>query len=69
MNNRKLMLVSVPVLFLFFVPGNAWANKAEAKIEAALSAAEGLQITIRVTVIHNACNSFHYFEGLWIQVK
>ncbi len=69
MNNRKLMLLSVTVLILFLVTGNAWANKAEAKIEAAESAAKGSEITIRVTVIHNADSYFHHVEWLWIQVN
>lgn len=69
MNNRKLMLFSVAVLFVFLVPGNAWANKAEAKIEALETAAKGLEITIRVTVFHNAGSYFHHVEWLWIQVN
>ncbi len=69
MNNRKLMLLSVTVLILFLVTGNAWANKAEAKIEAAESAAQGSEITIRVTVTHNADSFLHHVEWLWIQVN
>jgi desulfoferrodoxin (superoxide reductase-like protein) len=51
------------------VPVNAWANKAEAKIEAPESAAKGSEIAIRVTVIHNADSYFHHVEWLWIQVN
>ena len=69
MNSRRLMFLSVAVLFIFLVTGNAWANKAEAKIEAPESAAKGSEITIRVTVIHNADSYFHHVEWLWIQVN
>ncbi len=69
MNNRKLMLLSVTALILFLVTGNAWANKAEAKIEATESAAKGSEITIRVTVTHNADSFLHHVEWLWIQVN
>ena len=69
MNNRKLMLFSIVVLFIFLVTGNAWANKAEAKVEAPESATKGSEITIRVTVIHNANIYFHHVEWLWIQVN
>jgi len=63
------MLLSVVILFIFLVTGNAWANKAEAKIEAPESAGRGSEITIRVTVIHSANNYFHHVEWLWIQVN
>jgi len=69
MNNRKLMLLSVTVLILFLVTGNAWANKAEAKIEATENAAKGSEITIRVTVTHSADSFLHHVEWLWIQVN
>ncbi len=69
MKIRKLMLLSVVVLFIFLVTGNAWANKAEAKIEAPESAGKGSEITIRVTVIHSADSYFHHVEWLWIQVN
>ena len=69
MNNRKPMLLTVVVLFIFLLTGNAWANKAEAKIEAPENAGKGSEITIRVTVIHNANNYFHHVEWLWIQIN
>jgi desulfoferrodoxin (superoxide reductase-like protein) len=69
MNNRKLTLLPVAVLFIFLAAGHAWANKAEAKIEAPESAAKGSEITIRVTVIHNADSYFHHVEWLWIQIN
>jgi desulfoferrodoxin (superoxide reductase-like protein) len=69
MNNRKLILLSVAVLFVILFSGNAWASKAESKIEVPESAAKGSEITIRVTVIHNANGFFHHVEWLWIQVN
>jgi len=66
MNKTRLMLLSIAVLFIFLVTGSAWANKAEAKIEIPESAAKGSEITIRVTVIHNANSYFHHVEWLWI---
>jgi len=63
------MLLSVTVLILFLVTGNAWANKAEAKIEATENAAKGSEITIRVTVTHSADSFLHHVEWLWIQVN
>ncbi len=67
--NRRRFIVSGGGFFLFFILGgkNAWANKAEAKIEAPPRAALGSEITIRVTVIHSANNFFHHTE--WLQVK
>ena len=69
MNNRKLIFLSVAVLFVILFSGNAWANKAETKIEVPESAAKGSEITIRVTVIHSANGFFHHVEWLWIQVN
>ena len=68
-NIKKLILLSVAVLPIFFLSGNAWANKAESKIEAPEAAAKGQEITIRVTVIHNANNFFHHVEWVWVQVN
>ena len=69
MKNRKLILLSVAVLFMILFSGNAWANKAETKIEVPETAAKGSEITIRVTVFHSANNFFHHVEWLWIQVN
>jgi desulfoferrodoxin (superoxide reductase-like protein) len=68
MNRRKFFLALAGALGLFLSGrGIAWANKAEAKIEAPESAPKGSEIVIRVTVIHNANNFFHHVEWLWIQ--
>ena len=70
MNRRKFILSLAGALVLFlFGRKVAWANKAEAKIEAPESAAKGSEITIRVTVIHNANSFFHHVEWLWVQVN
>ena len=69
MKSRKLILFSFASVLIFLCGGNAWANKAEAKIEAPETAAKGSEITIRVTVIHNANTFFHHVEWLWIQVN
>lgn len=70
MKKRKPILLLVSVLMLIFISGGmAWANKAETKIQAPESAAKGSEITIRVTVIHNANNFFHHVEWLGIKVN
>jgi desulfoferrodoxin (superoxide reductase-like protein) len=68
-NKKKLILLSVAALFTFFLSGNAWANKAESKIEVPEAAAKDQEITIRVTVTHNANNFFHHVEWVWVQVN
>jgi len=70
MNRRKFILTLAGAFLIFlFSRKIAWADKAEAKIEAPESAAKGSEITIRVTVIHNANNFFHHIEWLWIKVN
>ncbi len=68
-NKKKLILLSVAALFTFLLSGNAWANKAESKIEVPEAVAKGQEITIRVTVTHNANNFFHHVEWVWVQVN
>jgi desulfoferrodoxin (superoxide reductase-like protein) len=70
MTRRRFIISSVGSLLIFLLSRRvAWANKAEAKIEVLEVAAKGLEITIRVTVIHNANNFFHHVEWLWIRVN
>ncbi len=69
MNNRKLVLLFAAFALVFLLNGNAWANKAEAKIDVPETAAKGSEITIRVTVVHSANNFFHHVEWLWIRVN
>jgi len=68
---RRDFIVAAGVLVAgVLVPrGTAWANKAETKIEAPESAAQGSEITIRVTVIHSANSYFHHVEWLWVQIN
>ena len=68
-NQKKLILLSVAALFTFLLSGNAWANKAESKIEVPEAVAKDQEITIRVTVTHNANNFFHHVEWVWVQVN
>jgi desulfoferrodoxin (superoxide reductase-like protein) len=68
-NIKKLILLSVAFLLIFFPSGNAWANKAESRIEVPEAAPKGQEITIRVTVTHNANNFFHHVEWVWVQVN
>jgi desulfoferrodoxin (superoxide reductase-like protein) len=63
-----LFLLGVTVLF-FFSGGPAWANKAEATIEVPQTVVQGSEITIRVTVHHDANNFLHYTNWLWIKVN
>ena len=56
-------------MIFFFSRKISWANKAEAKIEAPESTPQGSEITIRVTVVHNADSFLHHVEWLWIQVN
>lgn len=53
----------------FFGRRIAWANKAEAKIEAPENAPKGSEIVVRVTVTHNANSFFHHVEWLWVQAN
>ncbi len=70
MNRRKFILaLAGGLVFFLFGRRMAWANKAEARIEAPENAPKDSQIVIRVTVTHNANNFFHHVEWLWIQVN
>ena len=52
-----------------FISTPAWANKAETKIESPETAAKGSEITVKLTVTHNANSAIHYTEWLWLQVN
>jgi len=70
MNRRRFILTSAAFIGGFLTTkGTAWANKAETKIEVQESAAKGSEITIKMTVTHNANSFFHYTEWLWVQVN
>ena len=51
-------------VMFFFLGGTALANKSEASIEAPAEAPKGSEITINITVTHNANNFLHYTESL-----
>jgi desulfoferrodoxin (superoxide reductase-like protein) len=69
MSYWKVDLISAALGVVILFSGNSWANKAEAKIEVPEAAAKGAEISIRVTVTHNADSSLHHVEWLWIQVN
>ena len=70
MNRRGFILTSAAFLAGLLVPGRAaWANKSEVKIEVPETAAQGAEISIRVTVTHNANSALHYTDWVWIQVN
>ncbi len=70
MNRRKFILSLAGFLLTFLISRrNAWATKAEAKIEVPGNATRGSEITVRVTVIHSANSFFHHVEWLWIRVN
>jgi desulfoferrodoxin (superoxide reductase-like protein) len=47
----------------------AWADQAEAKLEVPESAAQGSEITLKLTVIHSSNNFLHYTEWARIQAN
>jgi len=49
--------------------GYVWANKSSASIEVPESIPKGSEITIRVTVTHNANNFLHYTKWLQIMIN
>jgi desulfoferrodoxin (superoxide reductase-like protein) len=63
----RLLAVAVGIAIFISVP--AWANKSETAIDVPDSAVKGSEITVKVTVTHNANNFFHYTEWLWVQVN
>jgi desulfoferrodoxin (superoxide reductase-like protein) len=67
MMTRRSVFLAIVFSFLFLqLTSNAFANKAAVAIQAPASAAKGSEITIRVTVTHNANNFLHYTE--WVSV-
>jgi desulfoferrodoxin (superoxide reductase-like protein) len=67
--SRIIGILAVAMAIAVFTIVPAWANKSETKIEAPDSAAKGSEITVKVTVTHNANSAFHYTEWLWVQVN
>jgi desulfoferrodoxin (superoxide reductase-like protein) len=67
MMTRRSIFLSIVFSFLILqFTSHALANKAAVTIQAPASAAKGSEITIRVTVTHNANNFLHYTE--WVSV-
>jgi desulfoferrodoxin (superoxide reductase-like protein) len=66
---RIIGIFAVVLGIAIFISVPAWANRAETKIDVPENADKGSEITIKVTVIHSANNSFHHTEWLWIQVN
>ena len=67
MTIRKRVFLSIVFSFLILqLTSNAFANKSAVAVQAPASAAKGSEITIRVTVTHNANNFLHYTE--WVSV-
>jgi desulfoferrodoxin (superoxide reductase-like protein) len=70
MDRRKFLATSAAFVGgVLMTAGPAWANKAETRIEVPESAAKGSEITIKITVTHNANSFLHYTEWAWIQVN
>ncbi len=54
-------------VFLSLQVGDALANKSSTSIEGPTSAAKGTEVTLRITVSHNANTSSHHTE--WVKVR
>jgi desulfoferrodoxin (superoxide reductase-like protein) len=67
MKNRKTILFLIQFFLVVLLCANvAFANKASVSIEAPAEVPKGTEITIRLTVDHNADNVFHHVE--WVQL-
>jgi desulfoferrodoxin (superoxide reductase-like protein) len=67
MKNRKTILFLIQFFLVVLLCANvAFANKASVSIEAPAEVTKGTEITIRLTVDHNADNVFHHVE--WVQL-
>ncbi len=64
--NLSLILL---VMIVLVYGGYVWANKSTTSIEVPESIPKGFEITIRVTVTHNANNFMHYTKWLQIMVN
>ena len=57
------------VMIVLVYGGYVWANKSSTSIEVPESIPKGSEITIRVTVTHNANNFLHYTQWLQIMIN
>ncbi len=68
MKSKKTVVFSIQFLLVVLLwAGIAFANKASVTIEAPGEVTKGTEITIRLTVDHNADNVFHHVE--WVELK
>lgn len=64
---KKLVALGMLILaFLFLQVGPSFANKSATSIQGPTSVAKGTEVTLRVTVTHNANSSSHHTE--WLKV-
>src|SRR4030043_1256110 len=64
--NLSLILL---VMIVLVYGGYVWANKSTTSVEVPENITKGSEITIRVTVTHNANNFIHYTKWLQIMVN
>jgi desulfoferrodoxin (superoxide reductase-like protein) len=57
------------VMIVFLYGQDVWANKSATSIEVPENITKGSEITIRVTVTHNANNFIHYTKWLQIMIN
>ena len=70
MKSKKAGLFFIQLLLVVLVwAGVAFANKASVSIEAPAEVPKGTEITIRLTVDHNADNMFHHVEWAELSVN
>jgi len=64
---KKIMVFGVFMIAISLVQvSGAFANKSEASIEGPTDAVKGSEVTLRITVTHNANTASHYTE--WLKV-
>jgi desulfoferrodoxin (superoxide reductase-like protein) len=63
---KSTVLGMLILAVLLFHCGPAFANKSAASIEGPATVTKGTEVTLRVTVTHNANSSSHYTE--WVKV-
>ena len=64
---KKIMVFGVFMMAISLVQvSGAFANKSEASIEGPTDAVKGSEVTLRITVTHNANTASHYTE--WLKV-
>jgi len=65
---KKPIALGMLILAVLFVQGDpALANKSAASIEGPTSVEKGTEVTLRITVAHNANSPSHYTE--WLKVS